>query len=221
MRTIAPRSGQKVEMPPRVPGRFASPSREGSARPRKTSSFSSISKWTERDGIPFLLVPEATNVDEATRARLAAAGGDDFYISDASPLGVAFNNLRGSSSEDLIRRRVREGRPGSPCAKKYLVSNTEFTSEPICTASRQYQSLKIKQLQSMDLPAEEVDFRIQKVMEKSCLCEDLASSPFAGSATDDPRHSPAVAVCPGPNLAFFSALPRWRRWWDTSTGGFN
>jgi hypothetical protein len=157
-------------------------------------------------GSPFLLVPEATNVDEATRARLAAAGGDDFYISDASPLGVAFNNLRGSSSEDLVRRRVEEGRPGSPCTKKYLVSNTEFTNEPICTASRQYQSLKIKQLQETDLPAEEVAFRIQKLMEKSCLCEDLASSPFAGSATGDPCHSPAVAVCPGPNLAFFSRI---------------
>ena len=157
-------------------------------------------------GSPFLLVPEATNVDEITRARLAAAGRDDFYISDASPLGVAFNNLRGTSSEDLIRRRVDEGRPGSPCTKKYLVSNTEFTNEPICTASRQYQSLKIKQLQGMDLSAEDIDFRIQKVMEKSCLCEDLASSPFVGNKTDDPCDSLAVAVCPGPNLAYFSRV---------------
>lgn len=157
-------------------------------------------------GSPFLLVPEATNVDERTRAKLAAAGRDDFYISDASPLGIAFNNLRGSSSEDLIRRRAEEGRPGSPCTKKYLVSNTEFTDEPICTASRQYQSLKIKQLQGMDLPAGEIDFLIQKVMEKSCLCEDLASSPFAGNEAEDPRTSLAVAVCPGPNLAFFSRI---------------
>jgi hypothetical protein len=58
----------------------------------------------------------------------------------------------------------------------------------------------------MDLPAEEIDFRIQKVMEKSCLCEDLASSPFVGSETEDPRNSLAVAVCPGPNLAFFSRI---------------
>jgi hypothetical protein len=167
-------------------------------------------KYFEMDGTgwgsPFLLVPEATNVDERTRAKLAAAGEDDFYISDASPLGIAFNNLRGSSSEDLIRRRVEEGRPGSPCTKKYLVSNTEFTDEPICTASRQYQSLKIKQLQGMGLPAEEIDFRIQKLMEKSCLCEDLASSPFVGGDAEDLRKSPAVAVCPGPNLAFFSRI---------------
>jgi hypothetical protein len=157
-------------------------------------------------GSPFLLVPEATNVDERTRAKLAAAGKEDFYISDASPLGIPFNNLRGSSSEELIRRRVEEGKPGSPCTKKYLVSNTEFTKEPICTASLQYQSLKINQLQNMDLPAEELEFRIQKVVEKSCLCEDLAASPFVGKETEKNTASHAVAVCPGPNLAYFSRI---------------
>ncbi len=156
-------------------------------------------------GSPFLLVPEATNVDDRTRARLASAGREDFYISDASPLGVAFNNIRGSSSEELIRRRVSEGRPGSPCTKKYLVSNTEFTKEPICTASRQYQSLKIRQLQDMNLTPVERTYRVEKVMEKSCLCEDLAPPPVLPGATGDaPDH--AVAMCPGPNLAFFTRI---------------
>ena len=157
-------------------------------------------------GSPFLLVPEATNLDQQTRAKFAAAGKEDFYISDASPLGVAFNNLRGSSSEELIRRRVQEGKPGSPCTKKYLVSNTEFTREPICTASRQYQSLKIKQLQGQALSAEELEFRIQKVVEKSCLCEDLAPSPCTGSGTGEHHPPQAVAICPGPNLAYFSRI---------------
>jgi hypothetical protein len=157
-------------------------------------------------GSPFLLVPEATNVDEGTRTKLATSSKEDYYISDASPLGIPFNNLRGSSSEDLIRRRVEDGRPGSPCTKKYLVSNTEFTKEPICTASRQYQSLKINQLKGMDLPVEEVEFRIKKVMEKSCLCEDLAASPFVGHEQKDKRASLAVAICPGPNLAYFSRI---------------
>jgi hypothetical protein len=157
-------------------------------------------------GSPFLLVPEATNVDEQTRVKLATSGSEDFYVSDASPLGIPFNNLRGSSSEDQIRRRVGDGKPGSPCTKKYLVSNTEFTKEPICTASRQYQSLKIKQLEGMDLPAGEVEVRIQKVVEKSCLCEDLAASPFVGQKSRDKRPPVAVAVCPGPNLAYFSRI---------------
>lgn len=48
---------------------------------------------------PFLLVPEATALDQLTRDKLAAATERDLYLSNASPLGVPFNNLRGSSSE--------------------------------------------------------------------------------------------------------------------------
>jgi hypothetical protein len=156
-------------------------------------------------GSPFLLVPEATNVDAETRQRLADALEEDFYLSDASPLGIPFNNLRGSSSEDQIRRRVNEGRPGSPCTKKYLVSNTEFTDKPICTASRQYQSLKIKQLESMGLPGDELVKRVDAVTVKSCLCEDLAAPGIImGHSNGEPV--PPVAVCPGPNLAFFAKI---------------
>jgi hypothetical protein len=58
----------------------------------------------------------------------------------------------------------------------------------------------------MNLPAEELDRRIQKVVEKSCLCEDLAASPFVDHGSEDKRSSRAVAVCPGPNLAYFSRV---------------
>jgi hypothetical protein len=157
-------------------------------------------------GSPFLLVPEATNVDDATRAQLAAAGPEEHYLSDASPLGIAFNNLRGTASEEQMRRRVEEGKPGSPCTKRYLVSNTEFTTEPICIASRQYQTLKINQLRDMELSAEEFDARMQEVVGKSCLCEGLSASPFVGEGSNGERHAHAVAVCPGPNLAYFSRI---------------
>lgn len=157
-------------------------------------------------GSPFLLVPEATNLDEATRARLAAAGPEDHYISDASPLGIAFNNLRGTTSEVQILRRSEAGRPGSPCTKKFLVSNTEFTDDPICTASRQYQSMKVAQIEGMDLTADERDRRVGLVTAKACLCEDLASVTIAGDGPAPAKGGkvPAVAVCPGPNLAYFS-----------------
>ena len=157
-------------------------------------------------GSPFLLVPEATNVDDATRNRLCLAGKEDYYVSDASPLGIPFNNLRGSASEEQIARRAAEGKPGSPCTKKYLVSNTEFTAEPICTASRQYQSLKLEQLRGMELTAEELAARIEKVVEKACLCEDLAASPFVGVEREGTAGAHPVAVCPGPNLAYFSRI---------------
>jgi hypothetical protein len=159
-------------------------------------------------GSPFLLVPDATNLDESTRETLAAAGEGDYYISDASPLGVSFNNVHGTSSETQILHRADAGRPGSPCTKKFLVSNTEFTDDPICTASRQYQALKVAQLEGTDLSAEERDQRIRKVAEKACLCEDLACTTIVGDgpALPEGKKPAAVAVCPGPNLAYFSKV---------------
>lgn len=156
-------------------------------------------------GSPFLLVEEATNVDEETREMLARAEKEDFYLSDASPLGVPFNNVRGSSSHGLISKRIEKGRPGSPCTKKYLVSNTEFTDAPICTASRKYQALKIKQLEASGLPQQIIDKKISKLEEKACLCEDLAAAGVLNSSALPEEETPlAVAVCPGPNLAYFS-----------------
>ncbi len=50
-------------------------------------------------GSPFLLVPEATNVDNDTLKLLAESCENDFYISGSSPLGIPFNNFRKSSAE--------------------------------------------------------------------------------------------------------------------------
>ncbi len=157
-------------------------------------------------GSPFLLVPEATNLDDETRQRLANARPLDFYLSDASPLGIPFNNLRGSASEKQVRSRVESGKPGSPCTKKYLVSNTEFTEHPICTASRQYQTLKIKQLESLTFSPEELEKKVDAVTVKACLCEDLAASASTTCQTNGKTLPPSVAVCPGPNLAYFSKI---------------
>jgi hypothetical protein len=44
--------------------------------------------------------------------------------------------------------RIDKNRPGSPCFKKFLSMDKEFTDKPICTASREYQNLKIKQLKN-------------------------------------------------------------------------
>ncbi len=155
-------------------------------------------------GSPFLLVPEVTTVDAHTRSQLAAAKPEDYYLSHASPLGVPFNNFRPSSSEVQRKQRIEKGRPGSPCYKKFLSSNTEFTDRPICTASRQYQHLKIQQLKASKLPPDELKAAIEAVEEKDCLCEGLSVP--ASLNNDLPiRHKlTAVTICPGPNLAFFS-----------------
>jgi hypothetical protein len=157
-------------------------------------------------GSPFLLVPEATNVDSTTRDILARAKKEDYYISDASPLGIPFNNVHGSSSDLQIQQRINDGKFGSRCTKKFLISNTEFTTEPICTASSQFQELKIEQLKNQNLPSEVLEQKIAKVLEKACLCEDLAASGLINTNGHGPVKDRAVAVCPGPNLAYFSKI---------------
>lgn len=155
-------------------------------------------------GSPFLLVEEATNVDSETLKNLAEATESDFYLSNASPLGVPFNNFRKSTAEQERLSRIAKSRPGSPCTKKYLCTNTEFTEQPICTASRQYQHLKIREIKAFATSPEELKKQIDAVTEKTCLCEGLCASVYLKDEILKPKESKAVSICPGPNLAYFS-----------------
>ncbi|MFC3559179.1 hypothetical protein [Pedobacter jamesrossensis] len=155
-------------------------------------------------GSPFLLVEEATNVDEETLTNLAEATESDFYLSNSSPLGIPFNNFKKSTAEKERLHRISKNRPGSPCTKKYLCTNTEFTEQPICTASRQYQNLKIKALKASALAENELKKQIDLVTEKVCLCEGLCSSIYIKDEILKSKESRAVSICPGPNLAYFS-----------------
>lgn len=157
-------------------------------------------------GSPFLLVPEVTNVDEKTLSLLSNADEDDYYVSDASPLGILFNNFKPSSANTQRIERLEKGRPGSPCTKKYLCTNTEFTEQPICTASREYQNLKIKQLQALPLAKDEYQQQYDEVVEKICLCEGLCASTYLKYDITKPKENTAVAICPGPNLAYFNGV---------------
>lgn len=157
-------------------------------------------------GSPFLLVPEVTNVDEVTLNELATADSDAYYVSDSSPLGVLFNNFKNSTAEKQRLERIAKSRPGSPCHKRYLVSNIEFTSEPICTASCQYQQLKIKQMQAIEPRPADLQKQIDTVTEKLCLCDGLSNAALIKNNLIKPRENNAVAICPGPNLAWFSGI---------------
>jgi hypothetical protein len=157
-------------------------------------------------GSPFLLVPEATNVDAETLQQLATAQPEDYYLSHASPLGVPFNNFRKSSSEVQKQERIDKGKPGSPCSLQMLLSNTEFTKEPICTASRQYQRLKIEQLKGQPLTEAEYEQQYDEVTEKACLCTGLGAAALLNNHIEPRHHIKTVAICPGPNLAFFSGV---------------
>jgi hypothetical protein len=154
-------------------------------------------------GSPFLLVPETTNVDDATLTALIHSKREDFYLSNSSPLGVPFNNFKSSSSELQRLQRISKNRAGSPCYKKFLSLNTEFTEKPICTASRQYQHLKIEQIEHSDASIDRKSREISKVMEKECLCEGLGASAILKNEGELSHNLDAVSICPGPNLYFF------------------
>ena len=172
-------------------------------------------------GSPFLLVPEATNVEEHTLQQLATAKKEDYFLSDASPLGVPFHNFRKSTGEEQRKERIAKGRPGSPCYKKFLASDTEFTATPICTASRQYQDLKIKQLKEKGLPEAEFQTEFDAITSKDCLCEGLSVSVYLKDHIPAPHKLTAVIICPGPNLAYFSGVFSLREMVDHIYGRLN
>ena len=155
---------------------------------------------------PFLLVPEVTNVDKPTRDMLIEAKEKDLYLSKISPLGVPFNSLRGNTKDIEKQMLVDKGRPGSPCPKKFLVSNTEFTEKAICASSRQYQHLKLKELDSKSLSPEEHKEHFDKIVNKSCLCVGLGTSPLINNDIDRKVEGESVSICPGPNMAYYSEV---------------
>ncbi|MBF0619494.1 MAG: hypothetical protein HQL19_04945 [Candidatus Omnitrophica bacterium] len=154
-------------------------------------------------GSPFLLVPEAVQIDKDTLDKLAAAGEQDLFLSDVSPLNVAFNNLRNSLSEMQKCMRIAHGEPGSPCILGHLANNTEFTKSPVCTASRVYQKLKIEALKAMRLPPEEYEKEVAKITAKACICAELGHGVYMNEHIDR-KDATSPAVCPGPNIAYFN-----------------
>ena len=156
-------------------------------------------------GTPFLLVPEATTVDDKTMDLLMDAEEKDLYLSNISPLGVPFNSLRGNTKDIEKIEKINKNRPGSDCPKRYLSSNKEFTEENICTASRQYQRIKIKELEKEVISKDDFKSRFDKIVEKSCLCVGLATSALLVNNLDT-KGKDGVSVCPGPNMAYFSKV---------------
>ena len=157
-------------------------------------------------GTPFLLVPEATNVDDTTLNMMVKAKEDDLYLSGISPLGVPFNSLRGNTKDVERLKWINEGRPGSPCPKRYVALDTEFSERGLCTASRQYQKAKIKQLDELNLSKEEYKKSFDKIVEKSCTCVGLGTPVLLIHGLETKAEGEGVAACPGPNMAYFSKI---------------
>ncbi|MHA7943736.1 hypothetical protein ACJOV8_011745 [Formosa sp. 3Alg 14/1] len=157
-------------------------------------------------GTPFLLVPEATTVDNETLDQLVKAKEEDLYLSDISPLGVPFNSMKGNTKDLEKYRNIDKNRPGSACPKKFVALNKEFSEEGLCTASRQYQHLKIKQLDEQGLEASAYTKALDKITVKSCTCVGLGTSALLKYNLDTKTEGEGVSVCPGPNMAYFSKI---------------
>lgn len=156
-------------------------------------------------GSPFLLVPETTCIDDSTLELLRLSGEKDLYLSDVSPIGVPFNNLRKTGSEIYTCKKAAEGNPGSACPKKFLVSNTEFTKQPICLASKQYQKMKLEQINKQVLPEPEKEKYKKNIVQKTCLCDHLGNGALINLGISKEENSPQ-SICPGPNIAWFNKI---------------
>ena len=157
-------------------------------------------------GTPFLVVPEATTVDKETLDLLCKAKREDVVLSNNSPLGVRFHYLKGTSSDIEKQQRIKNGKPGSPCTEKFLSFNTEFTEQPICSASRKYQNLKIAQLQAAGMPEEEYKQQVSDVLAKECLCVGLSNPAAKVYGLSFVKNLHAVTICPGPNIVYFTKV---------------
>jgi len=157
-------------------------------------------------GSPFLLVPEATSVDEETRKLLAVSEEKDFYLSNLSPLGVPFNTVKGTSNERIRNEKQRKSRFGSSCPKKLLALSREYAPEGICTASKKYQDLKFAELEQEreHLSVALYDKKRETITEKACLCVGLVNAAYLENGLEIKGEKQGVVICPGPNLAYFN-----------------
>ena len=156
-------------------------------------------------GSPFLLVPEATSLDQETRNLLTKAKEEDYYLSNMSPLGVPFNTIRGTSNDEIKDFNISNQKFGSSCPKKFLALSKEFTPKGTCTASKKYQDIKLNELETNKLNFTDKQYEKNKknITDKSCLCVGLANSAYLELEMPIKGEKQGVVVCPGPNLSFF------------------
>lgn len=156
-------------------------------------------------GSPFLLVPEATSLDQETRNLLTKAKEEDYYLSNMSPLGVPFNTIRGTSNDEIKDVNISNQKFGSSCPKKFLALSKEFTPKGTCTASKKYQDIKLNELETNKLNFTDKQYEKSKknITDKSCLCVGLANSAYLEQGLPIKGEKQGVVICPGPNLGFF------------------
>ncbi len=158
-------------------------------------------------GSPFLLVPEATTLDNDSLQLISASKAEDVVLSNNSPLGIRFNYLKEVTAEVEKKERIKGGKPGSPCTEQMMLFNNEFAGKPLCTASISYQRKKLEQLREENLPDAEYKKKRDAVMAKECLCLGLSNTAFIKNKMEPIKgNSLAVTICTGPNIVYFSKI---------------
>lgn len=156
-------------------------------------------------GSPFLLVDDVVNIDEKTKQLIADAKEEDLYLSYVSPLGVPFNNVRGNSKDEEKMHLVSRGIPGSTCPKQLLIQSREYSERPLCTASKKYQKLKLKDLvNEKNQDPEQFKRSYLKITDKACLCMGLSDTAMHLKGFKKPHEKVSASICPGPNIAYFT-----------------
>jgi hypothetical protein len=153
-------------------------------------------------GTPFLLVPEASTVDQEHMAKLAEATLDDVYLSDSSPFGIPFWNLKTSASEAKRKKMIDSGTPGIPCTQGILKLNPDFGIPALCSASRSYMKKKLASIDEGDYNDEQRSKLKELTMQRACICVDL------GGSADKlyGLREAAPCICPGPSIAYFDRI---------------
>lgn len=155
-------------------------------------------------GSPFLLVPEATTVDSDSLEKLKKASEKDLFLSNVSPLGVPFNSLKDSSNDLIKNSRILNNKPGSSCPKKFLALGLDAKGKPLCTASKKYQTTQLENLTTQNLDSITFDEKSTLITDKTCLCEGLANAAIINYNLPHKGIDQGVAICPGPNVAYFT-----------------
>ena len=99
-------------------------------------------------GSLFLLADDVVTIDKATLDLVANADENEIYLSDTSPFGIPFYSVRGNTKDREKIRRIESNLPGSTCPKRFVALNNEFGDKALCTASKEYQKLKIEKIKN-------------------------------------------------------------------------
>ncbi|MBN2069424.1 MAG: hypothetical protein JW739_07290 [Opitutales bacterium] len=152
---------------------------------------------------PFLLVPEASPVDEQLRQQLVQATENDLELGNNSPLGVPFNTLKNSPAHKHAELRIAQGKPGSGCPKGHVRLRNDYGERALCTASTEFQLLRLKEIEASDMSEAEKVKAKQAALEPHCICHQLGNSALINLGIARYQGAPQ-SICPGPNIAWFN-----------------